>query len=156
MKIKSMGINLISRPWLWKTALAVVLLASFGLRMLNLKNPPLDFAGTRQLFSALKARGIYYQYVTNVPEATRRQAISLGNVGIVEPPVLENIVAQTYRLDRRISVDCPNLFFLLLGDCRAGAFPAHPGICLHQRSHDRDDILPFCAFWGDCQPGFHA
>src|SRR5512140_120756 len=86
------------RPWLWKTILAVALLAGFGLRMINLKDPPLDFAGTRQLFSALKARGIYYQYVTNVPEATRRLAISLGDVGIVEPPVLENIVGQTYRL----------------------------------------------------------
>lgn len=98
MKINNLGMNIINRPWLWKTALAVILLASFGLRMLNLKDPPLDFAGTRQLFSALKARGIFYQYVTNVPEATRSQAISLGNVGLVEPPVLENIVAQTYRL----------------------------------------------------------
>jgi len=86
------------RPWFWKIALAAALLASFGLRMINLKDPPLDFAGTRQLFSALKARGLYYEYATNVPEATRRQAISLGDVGIVEPPVLENIVAQTYRI----------------------------------------------------------
>ncbi len=85
-------------PWLWKAILAAALLASFGLRMINLKDPPLDFASTRQLFSALKARGIYYEYETNVPEATRSQAISLGDVGIVEPPVLENIVAQTYRL----------------------------------------------------------
>ena len=85
-------------PWLWKVFLAAALLASFGLRMINLQDPPLDFASTRQLFSALKARGIYYEYVTNVPEATRNQAISLGDVGIVEPPLLENIVAQTYRL----------------------------------------------------------
>jgi 4-amino-4-deoxy-L-arabinose transferase-like glycosyltransferase len=98
MEKNILGTNFFNRPWLWKTALAVVLLASFGLRMLNLKDPPLDFASTRQLFSALKARGIYYQYAMNIPEATRRQAISLGNVGIVEPPVLENIIAQTYRL----------------------------------------------------------
>ena len=78
--------------------MALALLAAFGLRMVNLKDPPLDFASTRQLFSALKARGMYYQYVTNVPEATRQQAIALGNVGIVEPPVMENVVAQTYRL----------------------------------------------------------
>jgi 4-amino-4-deoxy-L-arabinose transferase-like glycosyltransferase len=84
-------------PWFWKVVLAAALLASFGLRLINLKNPPLDFASTRQLFSALKARGLYYEYATNTPEDTRRQAISLGDVGIVEPPVLENIVAQTYR-----------------------------------------------------------
>jgi hypothetical protein len=86
------------RPWLWKLTLMLAMLAGFGLRMVNLKNPPLDFAGTRQLFSALKARGIYYQYAADVPDATRKLAISLGDVGIVEPPVLENIVAQTYRI----------------------------------------------------------
>jgi 4-amino-4-deoxy-L-arabinose transferase-like glycosyltransferase len=98
MNKNRLGMNIFSRPWLWMTALGVILLAGFGLRMINLKDPPLDFAGTRQLFSALKARGIYYQFAPNVPEATRRLAISLGKVGIVEPPVLENIVAQTYRL----------------------------------------------------------
>jgi 4-amino-4-deoxy-L-arabinose transferase-like glycosyltransferase len=86
------------RPWIWKVLLLLALIAAFGLRMVNLTNPPLDFASTRQLFSALKARGMYYQYVTNVPIATRQLAISLGEVGIVEPPVLETIVAQTYRL----------------------------------------------------------
>ena len=91
-------ITFYERPWLWKTLLAAALLAAFGLRMINLQDPPLDFAGTRQLFSALKARGIYYEFVTNVPATTRNLAISLGNVGIVEPPLLENIVAQTYRL----------------------------------------------------------
>ncbi len=91
-------ITFYERPWLWKIFLAAALLAAFGLRMINLQNPPLDFASTRQLFSALKARGIYYEYVTNVPAATRNLAIALGNVGIVEPPLMENIVAQTYRL----------------------------------------------------------
>jgi 4-amino-4-deoxy-L-arabinose transferase-like glycosyltransferase len=86
------------RPWVWKILLILALLSGFGLRMINLTNPPLDFASTRQLFSALKARGMYYQYVKDVPESTRQAAISLGNVGIVEPPVLETIVSQTYRL----------------------------------------------------------
>lgn len=86
------------RPWLWKTVLILALLAGFSLRMINLTNPPLDFASTRQLFSVLKARGMYYQYVTDVPESTRQLAISLGHVGTVEPPVLETIVSQTYRL----------------------------------------------------------
>ena len=98
MKKTFSKINLTLRPWMWKVALALALLTSFGLRMIDLTNPPLDFASTRQLFSALKARGMYYQYVTNVPEAQRQQAIALGNVGIVEPPLLEMIVAQTYRL----------------------------------------------------------
>jgi 4-amino-4-deoxy-L-arabinose transferase-like glycosyltransferase len=98
MKKTFAGSILRESPWFCKVALAAALLAGFGLRMINLKDPPLDFAGTRQLFSALKARGLYYEHATNVPEATRLQAISLGDVGIVEPPVLENIVAQTYRI----------------------------------------------------------
>ena len=65
---------------------------------INLTNPPLDFAPTRQLFSALKARGMYYQYVTDAPAGERQLAISLGDVGTVEPPVLETLVSQTYRL----------------------------------------------------------
>jgi len=86
------------RPWVWKVSLALALLAAFGLRMINLTNPPLDFAPTRQLFSALKARGMYYQYVTDAPAGERQLAISLGDVGTVEPPVLETLVSQTYRL----------------------------------------------------------
>ncbi len=91
-------IMLHERLWMWKIILALMLLGAFGLRMVNLTNPPLDFASTRQLFSALKARGMYYQYATDVPETTRQLAISLGNTGIVEPPVFETLVAQTYRL----------------------------------------------------------
>ena len=86
------------RPWMWKLALILALLGAFGLRMLDLTNPPLDFASTRQLFSALKARGMYYEYATGVAESQRQLAITLGNTGIVEPPVLETLVAQTYRL----------------------------------------------------------
>ncbi len=86
------------RPWVWIPVLALTLLAGFGLRMINLTNPPLDFAPTRQLFSALKARGMYYQYDTTAPEAQRQLAIGLGDTGNIEPPVLETLVAQTYRL----------------------------------------------------------
>ena len=91
-------INFLGQSWMWKVALALILLGAFALRMINLTNPPLDFAPTRQLFSALKARGMYYQYVTDVSAEKRQLAASLGDVGIVEPPVLETIVAQTYRL----------------------------------------------------------
>ncbi|MBU2610113.1 MAG: glycosyltransferase family 39 protein [Chloroflexi bacterium] len=87
------------RPWMWKIALALMLLAGFALRMYDLTDPPLDFAPTRQLFSAIKARGMYYQYVNDAPAWQREVAITLGNsMGIIEPPVMEIIVSQTYRL----------------------------------------------------------
>src|SRR5512142_1247659 len=98
MKKLFRGTVLRERPWMWKLALILVLLGGFGLRMINLTNPPLDFASTRQLFSALKARGMYYQSATNVSAEQRQAAIALGDTGIVEPPILETIVSQTYRL----------------------------------------------------------
>jgi hypothetical protein len=98
IKLRFMKLVFNEHPWMWKIALILMLLAGFAIRMVDLTNPPLDFAPTRQLFSALKARGIYYHYVTDVPPETRHLAISLGDVGNIEPPVLETIVAQTYRL----------------------------------------------------------
>jgi len=86
------------RPWMWKMALVLMLLAGFAIRMYDLTDPPIDFNPTRQLFSALKARGMYYQYFTSAPADQRALAIALGDVGTVEPPVLETIVSQTYRL----------------------------------------------------------
>lgn len=86
------------RPWMWKVALVLILLAGFAIRIYDLTDLPLDFNPTRQLFSALKARGMYYRYVTDAPVWQREAAIRLGDVGNIEPPVLETIVAQTYRL----------------------------------------------------------
>lgn len=86
------------RPWIWTVMLVLSLAGGFALRMLDLTDLPLDFAPTRQLFSALKARGMYYQYVTDAPEWQREQAIALGRVGDFEPPILEILVAQTYRV----------------------------------------------------------
>ena len=90
--------DILQCTWVWKVALVLMLMAGFAIRMYDLTDLPLDFASTRQLFSALKARGMYYQYVTDAPEWQRRAAISLGDTGTVEPPVLETIVSQTYRL----------------------------------------------------------
>lgn len=86
------------RPWMWKLVLALMLVAGFAIRMLDLSNPPLDFAPTRQLFSALKARGMYYKMDTQAPVELRESAMRLGDVGSIEPPVLETLVATTYHL----------------------------------------------------------
>ena len=51
MKRNIFGKVSFDRPWLWKAFLAAALLASFGLRMINLQDQPLDFASTRQLHS---------------------------------------------------------------------------------------------------------
>ncbi len=41
-----------------------LLVAGFAVRMLDLTDPPLDFAATRQLHSLILARGFYYQMET--------------------------------------------------------------------------------------------
>lgn len=80
----------------WGAALALLALG-FGLRLVDLTDQPLDFHPTRQLRSALVARGIYYQMLPNADPATRDLAIFFWKaVGQYEPPLLERIVALTY------------------------------------------------------------
>ena len=85
------------RPWMWKIALVMVLLAGFAIRMVDLTDLPLDFASTRQLYSALKARAMYYEYLPDAPIWQQRVA-ARGDLGTIEPPVLETLVSQTWRL----------------------------------------------------------
>lgn len=85
-----------------RLTLAVTLLALFGLglgiRLYDLTNLPLDFHPTRQLLSALKARGMYYQANPGLPDWQRRLAIQQWKTRAeVEPEVFERLVAFTYR-----------------------------------------------------------
>jgi hypothetical protein len=79
--------------------LVVVLLflLGFGIRMLDLTDLPLDFNPARQLFSAIKARGMYYQYASDIPGWQRQIAIEEWKAEAkVEPPVIETIVTGMY------------------------------------------------------------
>jgi hypothetical protein len=81
-------------PWL---LLLLILLLGLGLRLLDLKNPPFDFHPTRQLGSAVIARGMYYRALESAPEATRRLAVDLWrDAPVYEAPILETLVARTY------------------------------------------------------------
>ncbi|HKJ40301.1 MAG TPA: glycosyltransferase family 39 protein [Anaerolineales bacterium] len=82
--------------------LAVIFIAAMGIRLYDLTDLPLDFHPARQLFSAFKARGMYYSMLpesADVPAWQRDLAIQQGRESaIIEPPVLEYVVANTYRL----------------------------------------------------------
>ena len=86
-----------------KVLIATVLLAfalGLGIRFYDLTDLPLDFAPTRQLFSLLKARSMYYSMLpdsANVP-AWQRQMAAIQTTPVIEPPVLEMITALTYRV----------------------------------------------------------
>jgi 4-amino-4-deoxy-L-arabinose transferase-like glycosyltransferase len=88
-----------SRKTLYATLLVIFLLA-IGIRFYDLTDLPLDIHATRQLFSALKARGMYY--ATNpagVPDWQKEIAIrQWKSIQEIEPPVMETIVANTYRV----------------------------------------------------------
>ncbi|MEJ5225677.1 MAG: hypothetical protein WHV44_14560, partial [Anaerolineales bacterium] len=47
------------------------LAAGLVIRLFDLSDPPLDFHPTRQFFSALKARGMYYAVLPNTPQWMR-------------------------------------------------------------------------------------
>jgi hypothetical protein len=69
-----------------------------GIRLYDLTDLPLDFHPTRQLLSALKARGMYYQAGADVPDWQRKMAIQQWKTKAeVEPEVFEHLVAFTYR-----------------------------------------------------------
>lgn len=77
--------------------LAALLLFGFGLRMIDLTDPPLDFHPTRQFRGALIARSLYYQLSPS--EDAERQQIALSmreRVAELEPPILESLVALGY------------------------------------------------------------
>ena len=79
---------------------ALVLLIGFGLaiRFYDLTDLPLDFHPTRQLLSALKARGMYYQTRTDFLPDQRDFAIQQWKVrAAIEPEFLEHLVAYTYQ-----------------------------------------------------------
>ncbi len=87
------------KPLLANLIVVLLFLLGLGIRMLDLTDLPLDFNPTRQLFSAIKARGMYYQFASDVPEWQRQMAIEQWNAKAdVEPPVIETFVAGLYLL----------------------------------------------------------
>lgn len=83
--------------------LIVMLLAGFAVRMIDHDELPLDYAATRVLHSFIMARGYYYQMDTPqtnaVDQSLRDFMITAGeSEPSIEPPVMEYLVAFTYRL----------------------------------------------------------
>lgn len=84
--------------WLFVTVLALLFGLGLGIRLYDLTDLPLDFHPTRQLLSALKARGMYDQTASDIPDWQRRMAIQQWKTKAeVEPEVFERLVAFTYR-----------------------------------------------------------
>ncbi len=78
----------------------LVLLLALGwtIRLYDLDDPPLDFHPTRQLFAALKARGIYYAAHPHLLPAWQLEFAlqQRKELPTIEPEILEHLVAWTY------------------------------------------------------------
>jgi len=79
--------------------LFVIFALGFGIRLYDLTDPPLDFHPTRQLRSAIIARGLYYANLETAPEWQRERAQGqLESRNLIEPPVFEATAALVYRV----------------------------------------------------------
>ena len=87
------------RRYSQQLVLALLFIVAFGIRLYYVNRPPLDFHATRQYRSLLIARGYYFESVASIPEWERRVAeISKQRQGVLEPPIMEVLVATGYRL----------------------------------------------------------
>ncbi len=96
----------------------LLMLLGIGVRLLDLTDLPFDFAATRQLHSFILARGYYYEMntpATNaLPADIRDFAINASHgEPVIEPPLMELLTANTYRLLGGENLVVPRLFSIL-------------------------------------------
>ena len=87
------------KPWLITALLVALFVAGLGIRLYDLTDLPNDFYMVRQYHSLVIARGMYYAHLTTVPAWQRSMAVAQWKgEGLIEPPIMESIVALTYNL----------------------------------------------------------
>ena len=85
--------------WVWYALLILVFMMGFVIRVSDLFDAPLDFHATRQLHSALIARGMYYQNLESAQEWEREMAVKQWQAqGLIEPQIMETLTAFSYRI----------------------------------------------------------
>ncbi len=101
------------RFWLG-IVVALIFAVGIGVRLYDLTDLPLDFHPTRQLHSALIARGMYYQNLETAPDWQRELAVRQWKAeGLIEPQILESLTALTYRLAGGDYLWIPRLYSIL-------------------------------------------
>jgi len=91
--------------------LGFLFLAALGIRLYRSTDPPLDFHATRQYRSLIIARGFYFDHLASIPEWKKQVAhCSQKKQGILEPPIMEFVVASGYRVLGGERLWLPRLF----------------------------------------------
>jgi len=79
--------------------LGFLFLLAAGVRLYRSADPPLNFHATRQYRSLIIARDFYFDHAASVPEWKKEVAqCSRQQQGVLEPPIMEFVVAGGYRV----------------------------------------------------------
>jgi len=85
--------------WLWYALLILVFMIGLVIRVSDIFDAPLDFHPTRQLHSALIARGMYFQTQDDAPDWKQEMSYKQWQAeGLIEPQIMERLTALTYQL----------------------------------------------------------
>ena len=99
---------------LWWALIGLIFVIGLAVRLYRLADPPLDFHPTRQIHSALIARGMYYERQPDAPEWQREMAVSHWRMeGLIEPQVFERLSAWTYQWTGGPDLRVPRVYALL-------------------------------------------
>ena len=103
---------------LWIT-LGLVFFLGLGIRLYDLTDPPLDFHSTRQLWSAIIARGMYFKELDSAPTWQKDLAVEAWKAKpAIEPTIFESVVAFTYQVVGQEIIWIPRIYsslFWLIG-----------------------------------------
>jgi 4-amino-4-deoxy-L-arabinose transferase-like glycosyltransferase len=106
----------------WVLPIILIFALGLGIRLYDLTDPPFDFHPTRQLRSALIARGMYYAALDDAPGWQRATAVAQWQrEAVIEPPVMERLSAGVYRLLGTEALWVPRLLSSLFWMLGAGA-----------------------------------
>ncbi len=110
------------RPsFLWWAFLILIFIVGLAIRLYRLDDPPVDFHPTRQLHSALIARGMYYENNSSVDAWQRQTAVSQWHMeGLIEPQVFERLAAWSYQIAGAADLRIPRLVAILCWMVAAG------------------------------------
>jgi hypothetical protein len=86
-------------PGKWTILLLIGLfILALAIRLYDITDLPFDFHPTRQLYTAVVARGLYYQSLPDDPAGKRELALGAFNREEREPPSIDGLAALSYTL----------------------------------------------------------
>jgi len=110
-------------------AVLLIFIAGLLVRFYDLSDLPLDFNPTRQLHSAVIARGMYYTHLDNISPEIRDLAVSMWKEqGMIEPQIIERLSATVYSMLNQEALWVPRVLSIIFW--LIGAFALYRLVCL--------------------------